>query len=70
MPKYMVNFVATASMTITVEAEDAEAAIEAAHEDAPTGVCAQCSGWGQDFSLDLSGEWELSEYEPVVEVQP
>lgn len=30
-------------------------------------ICAQCSGWGQSWSMDL-GEWELSEEDGNVSV--
>lgn len=58
MPKYRVHYVSTASSTVVVEAEDAIAAREAAEEvfEDPS-ICAQCSGWGQSYSVDL-GEWE------------
>lgn len=39
---------------VTVDAQDEESAIEAAYEAIP-GICAQCSGWGKDYSRD---EWE------------
>lgn len=56
MKKYRVILETGASVAVTVEAEGEEAAIELAFEDAPTGVCAQCSGWRQKWSLDF-GEW-------------
>ncbi len=56
MPKYRVYLQTVASVSIEVEAEDKEAAIDAAFEEAPSGVCAQCSGWGRKWSLDV-GEW-------------
>lgn len=58
MPKYHVNLQTVASMSVTVEAEDEKSAIDAAYEEIPSGVCAQCSGWDQFWSLDL-GEFEL-----------
>lgn len=27
--------------------------------DTPS-ICAQCSGWGQEWSLELSDEWEIT----------
>ena len=54
--RYTVNFSQVVSVTVTVDADDVEQAIEAAHDEAPTGVCAQCSGWGQHWSRDDDGE--------------
>ena len=64
MPKYSVDFETSVSVTITVEADDEDAAIDKAYDEIPSSVCAQCSGWGQKWSLDL-GEFEL--YEPKSE---
>jgi hypothetical protein len=58
MPKYRVSLSTNAWVTVTVEADNAEAAIEEAYQDAPN-LCAQCSGWGRNFSLELGDEWEL-----------
>lgn len=41
-----------------------EAAVEEAYQEVPGDVCAQCSGWGKSWSLDL-GDWEVAEDEPV-----
>lgn len=57
MPKYRVVLETTASAYAEVEADDREAAIEAAFEDLPS-LCAQCGGWGQDWSLGL-GEFDV-----------
>lgn len=57
MPKYRVWLQTNAEFGVSVEAEDEEAAIEAAFEHT-RGICAQCSGWGKDTSIDL-GEWDL-----------
>lgn len=67
MPKYRVYLQTSASMTVTVEAEDPDAALDAAYEEAPGGVCAQCSGWGKNWSLDL-GEWESDSQAPLDQV--
>ncbi len=61
MPKYRVYLQTVASVSIEVEAEDKEAAIDAAFEEVPSGVCAQCSGWGQKWGLDL-GEWGTEQF--------
>lgn len=29
-------------------------------------LCAQCSGWGRDYSLDLGDEWEVDEGENAI----
>lgn len=65
MAKYRVYLETGASVAVTVEVDDdldeAEAhaaAIEKAFDEAPRSVCAQCSGWGQKWSLDL-GEWDV-----------
>jgi hypothetical protein len=58
MPKYRVDLVTTSSFTIEVEAEDKDEAIEKAAQEVP-GICARCSGWGQDYSLELGDEWDI-----------
>lgn len=58
VPTYRVHLRQTVSCAVTVEAEDEEAAIEHAVQAAPTTLCASCSGWGEQWSMDLSGEWE------------
>ena len=58
MPTYKVHLRQTVSCAVTVEAEDEEDAIEHAVQAAPTALCASCSGWGERWSMDLSGEWE------------
>jgi hypothetical protein len=60
MPKYRVHMSATATQTVTVEADNEEQAIERAHDEGTTSVCAQCSGWGKQWSLDLD-EFEVDE---------
>jgi hypothetical protein len=58
MPKYRVYFTTGASSSVVVEAEDRSDAIDKASDEfAYPSICAQCSGWGQDYSMDL-GEWE------------
>lgn len=61
MAKYTVQFLATASSAVDVEAVDASEAREKAEEmfEHPS-ICAQCSGWGQSYNIDLS-EWEQDE---------
>jgi hypothetical protein len=59
MSEFKVYFEGMAGMTVTVEADDVEAAIEKAYNEIPSGVCAQCSGWGEKWSLDVPDEWAL-----------
>ena len=73
MPKYRVYLQTVASTTIEVEADSKDAAIESAlDQDMPT-ICAQCSGWGSDQSLELGDVWDispnLSTEEAVTEVE-
>lgn len=45
--------------TVTVEAENEEAAVEKAlDENQAGGICAQCSGWNRGFSVDEDG-WDV-----------
>jgi hypothetical protein len=67
-PTYTVFLTTTASTCITVEAEDEETAIDKAYNKLPY-ICAQCSGWGKDVGIELSGEWEVAEY-GVEQVDP
>lgn len=72
MTKYRVYLTATASMGVDVEIDDEgldadeveDKAIQAAYNIAPRGVCAQCSGWREPWSLDL-GEFEAEDENPV-----
>lgn len=66
MKKYRVHFETTAGCSVEVEVPDdtpeyeiRELAIEKGYEGLPGGVCAQCSGWGRKYSLDL-GEFEVA----------
>lgn len=47
MPEFKVHMSAVSSFSITVEADDYEAAIEKAYEAHSPSVCSQCSGWRQ-----------------------
>ena len=67
MTRYRVGIPAAAYITINVETDDPEDAIEAAmHAEQPY-ICAQCSGWNRDYSLDLSDDWGWDDAE-VTEV--
>ena len=55
MPKYFVTVPTTATAYRTIEADSPEEAIE--QFETPS-ICAQCSGWGQDYDLDLGEDWD------------
>ena len=64
--KYRVHFETVASLSVTVEIPDDtdpddihEVAIDTAYNEIPGGICAQCSGWGQDWNFDI-GEYDLA----------
>ncbi len=59
MATYRVNYTSGAFLSIAVEADNEEDAIDKAYEEVPSGVCAQCSGWGEKWSLDVGDDWEL-----------
>lgn len=62
MPKYRVHFTTGASTYVDVEADSPDEAREIADEnfDSPF-ICAQCSGWGQQYDLELGDEWQQDE---------
>ena len=61
MSRYRVYMSTGAGLSVSVEAEDEESAIEAAYDVASSQyLCAQCAGWGQKWGLDL-GEWEVDD---------
>lgn len=61
MARYRIPMTTHADASIEIETDetDPEKIIEAAYEQAdfPT-LCAQCSGWGRDESLELGDVWE------------
>lgn len=59
MPKFKVNLVKELSFSMTVEAENEDAAYDEALDYAP-GISAQESGWGQKWSVD-DGDWQSPE---------
>jgi hypothetical protein len=63
MSTYRLYFTQVISTSIEIEADDLESAIEAAYDSdkMPPGICAQCTGWGQPWNQDVSGEWEYDE---------
>lgn len=64
MANYRIFFTQTASTSVDVEAETFDGAVEAAYNELPRGVCAQCSGMGYGNNspgIDLSGDWDPDE---------
>lgn len=61
--KYTVHMTSTLSTEVEIEAEDYDDAIDKAYdsEGMPPDICAYCSGWGQSWNMDTSGEWEPQE---------
>lgn len=66
MPKYRVTYETRAWFYIDIEAKDEDAAIEAGYTEVPD-ICAQCSGWGQKYELELGNEWEMIEAEEATD---
>ena len=66
MPKYRVFLTTTASASIAVDVPegvtDPEEIAERAWNQGEPSLCAQCSGWGHPFDLEL-GEWETEIHE-------
>lgn len=59
--EFSVILTTTASFTYVVTANDGdyETVIEEATQEAPSSVCAQCSGWGRTGRfLELGDDWE------------
>jgi hypothetical protein len=63
MAKYTVYLTATASTSVEVDAEDRDDAIEKALSANMPTICAQCSGWGREYSLEIADNWDFSEVE-------
>jgi hypothetical protein len=57
MAKYTVYLTTVASTSVEVEADDPGDALEKADSSYMPQICAQCSGWGKNFSLELGDEW-------------
>lgn len=51
--KYRVCATVSASGTVDVEADSKEEAIQVAMEEGFPTLCAQCSGYGRTYSLEL-----------------
>jgi len=60
MAKFTVQLIAASSISVTVEADDVDDAIDKAYNEEPGGICAQCSGWNENWCRD-EGDSEASE---------
>jgi hypothetical protein len=76
MAKYTVYLAAHADLTVDVEVPDdldddeaRERAIEGALEDGPGSLCYQCSGYRQNWSLEL-GDFDVARNPDGTEIQP
>lgn len=49
------------------EDEISEKFVQLAYEEMSHGLCAQCTGWRQNWGIDL-GEWELIDDDDAVEI--
>jgi hypothetical protein len=74
--KYTVYMQTTASAAVTVEVDDdlageeaLQQALDLAYDAVPSEVCAQCSGWGKNYSLDLA-DWEIERDMDGTETEP
>lgn len=70
MTKYRINFSGMASASVVVETDktDPEEILDELYVEGLPGLCAQCSGWGRSYSLELPEEWDADEDEdgPIV----
>jgi hypothetical protein len=73
MSTYQIVFTQVVSTSVEVEADDFDEAIDKAYvSDAMPSdnfICAQCSGWGQAYSID-TGQWEADEKYSLVDGKP
>jgi hypothetical protein len=60
MATYTVYLKTFAETSVKVEAEDPDEAPDKAYDVRPT-ICAQCSGWGRNYNLELGDVWEAYE---------
>ena len=70
--KFRIYATSTSSLSQNIEIEDEELeglskseiqelVEERFFEENQAGICAQCSGWGKDYSLEIGDEWEVDE---------
>lgn len=64
MTTYKVIMSTYATGYVEVDGDTEEKAIEEAYNLAPT-LCAHCSGWDKEHSLELGDEWEIDTIEEV-----
>lgn len=65
MPTFRVTLTRTQEFYTEIEAEDAEAAENAAFDlSGEASSCAQCGGWGREWSVD-EGDWDFGSVEEV-----
>lgn len=57
MAKYAVSMEETCWVTVYVEADSEDEALEKGYEAAPDGICAHCTGWGTEWGRDHEGPW-------------
>lgn len=58
MPEFTVYLSKGTEISVRVQAEDVDEAIEKAFDADVHGICAQCSGWGKKWSRDESDDME------------
>jgi hypothetical protein len=58
MPEYRVHMSGVVSFSVLVVADDPDEAIDKAYQERSPGICAQCSGWRQNWSLEIPDDWE------------
>jgi hypothetical protein len=58
MTKYTVYLETGLEVGVKVEAADADEAIDKAYDERPGSICAQCSGWGQNWTKSEGDELE------------
>lgn len=68
MATYRVQIPKVIWLSIRVESDDEEAAIEEAFQEAP-GLCAQCTGWRTNWSIDEDDWGGISDAAPQFEVK-
>ena len=61
MSTYRIFFNTGASASVEVEADSFDEAVDLAYDRVPSGICAQCGGWGQDYDMDLGDDWEVDD---------
>lgn len=60
MPNYTVYMEGYAGFYARVDADNHEEAISKAYDEAPSGICFSCSGYGKNWGLDIGDEFTPS----------